>query len=58
MTLRAQWELDNHTLKYIAGNNDFKELMDICSWGSSGAVVTPDLCFPSSKRSELQTNLS
>ena len=46
MTLRVQWELENHTLKYIAGNNDFKELMDICSWGSPGAVVTPNCVFP------------
>ena len=33
-------------IKYIAGNNDFKELMDICSWGSPGAVVTPNCVFP------------
>ena len=46
MTLRVQWELENHTLKYIAGNNDFTELMDICSWGSPGAVVTPNCVFP------------
>tara|TARA_B100000212_G_scaffold342554_1_gene330556 strand:- start:3179 stop:5428 length:2250 start_codon:yes stop_codon:yes gene_type:complete len=46
MTLRVQWELENHTLKYIAGNNDFEELMDICSWGSAGAVVTPNCVFP------------
>ena len=29
MTLRVKWELENHTLKYIAGNNDVDELMDI-----------------------------
>ena len=46
MTLRLEWELDNHTLKLISGNNDFAEVMDICSWGSAGAVVTPNCVFP------------
>lgn len=46
MTFKVEWELDNHTLKYIAGNNDFTELMDICSWGSPGAVVTPNCVYP------------
>ena len=35
-TLRAEYELDNHVVKLISGTNDFDELMDICSWGSSG----------------------
>ena len=45
-TLRAEYELDNHVVKLISGTNDFDELMDICSWGSSGGVVTPDCVFP------------
>jgi iron complex outermembrane receptor protein len=46
MSLRVNWELDNHTVKLISGNNDFAELMDVCSWGSAGAVVTPNCVFP------------
>ena len=46
MSLRVEWELDDHVLKLISGNNDFAELMDICSWGSAGAVVTPNCVFP------------
>ena len=46
MTLRVNWDLDDHVLKLISGNNDFAELMDVCSWGSPGAVVTPNCVFP------------
>ena len=46
MSLRVNWELDDHTVKLISGNNDFAELMDVCSWGSPGAVVTPNCVFP------------
>ena len=45
-TLRLEYELDNHVIKLISGINDFEELMDICSWGSPGGVVTPDCVFP------------
>ena len=46
MTLRVNWDLDDHVLKLISGNNDFAELMDVCSWGSPGAVVTANCVFP------------
>ena len=46
MSLRVNWELDDHVLKLISGNNDFAELMDVCSWGSPGAVVTANCVFP------------
>jgi iron complex outermembrane receptor protein len=46
MNLRLKWELDNHTVRLISANNDFAEVMDICSWGSPGAVVTPNCVYP------------
>ena len=46
MSLRVNWDLDDHVLKLISGNNDFAELMDVCSWGSPGAVVTANCVFP------------
>ena len=38
-TLNMKYEGDGFTIKSITAQNDFEELMDICSWGGSGTAV-------------------
>ena len=41
ITIQANYQLDNHTLKYIGGIQDSEELFTISSWGSPAPVIYP-----------------